>query len=343
MKEKIKVIFDTNSIRTEPSKSYFFGFRSELEKFSAVADIIIPDMVIDEIKAQKVSNLISSRDQFISNPFHGIKKLEKKETLDFDIESYVTNLLTSESIDYTVIFLTKIDSLVKIKEFCHKHEPPFDEKGDKGFKDVYIYLTILEYLESITNEQVFFVTRDAKLKEAFEKIKGITIIENFEEFEKFNISSFNDEYFINKLKEEVSDQITNKSITNVSTNVDGNWVLKIDNNEFVSYVLVDFNSREIINFTSDFIPFVNALTIAGNFQTVHNMVAELDPYKSFFSDKDILVLLNASISNDQIYQIAKDEDVNSFFIDLFTSKKHLLDTEGQETFEAYFIKKYERR
>ena len=344
MREQIKVIFDTNAVRAEMSAPVFFGRRSELEKFGAVAEIIIPDMVIDEIKVQKKITLISKRDEFADNPFHAILKLKKTETKDFNIEKYVTDLLQDESIKHTVISLTQPDALLKIKELCHKRIAPFESSGDKGFKDAYIYLTILEYMEGITDEQVFFVTKDARFKEAFEGIRKITVIENFQEFEKFNISSFKEEYFINKLKEEVSDKITSDSIFEVSTNIEDNWILKVNDGGLVVYVLVDFSSREIISFTNDFSGYISKLSIAGNFQTVHDTVAELEPYRSFFSDKDILQLFNAAISNNQIYQIATDEDVRAFFMELYSIRKYLLDTEAQEAFEAYFQNQpYERR
>ena len=160
----------------------FFGWRSELEKFAVVAEIVIPDIVIDEIKAQKRAHLESKRDQFIDNPFHEIKKLNRKESDDFNIEKYVDDLQKGETIDHTIIYLSQKDALSKIKQLCHRREAPFGDVGDKGFKDAYIYLTVLEYLEGITNEQVFFVTGDGKLKEAMERVRGIRVIKNFRRF-----------------------------------------------------------------------------------------------------------------------------------------------------------------
>ncbi|MBY0472993.1 PIN domain-containing protein [Patescibacteria group bacterium] len=338
MRNNIKVIFDTNLLRSEPERAVFFGFRSDLEKFAAIAEIVVPDMVIDEIKCQKREHFTSKRDAFASNPFHDIFSLDKSSTKFFDVHTHVNGIYAQEPISHSVIYLTKPDALERIKELCNKRLPPFESGGDKGFKDAYIYLTVLEYLEGITDEQVFFVSGDGKLKEAIKQLKGIIIVSNFEEFEEFNISVFKEEYFINKLKEEISDQITPESIVDVSSNIDGNWILKIDGVEYVDRILVDFKSREILDPRGDFDPFLNRLINAGSFQTVHEMIGELTHYRGFFSDKEVLKLLSSAITNDQIYQIAQDEDVRAFFLDLYSIKKQLLNTEEQEEFEAYFLK-----
>ena len=46
---KEKVIFDTNSVHNDDSIS-FFGNRNELKQFSKVADIVIPKIVIEELR-----------------------------------------------------------------------------------------------------------------------------------------------------------------------------------------------------------------------------------------------------------------------------------------------------
>jgi hypothetical protein len=44
-----KVIFDTNTLRNTEPKT-FLGGRDDLKKFSKVAEIIFPDIVIEELK-----------------------------------------------------------------------------------------------------------------------------------------------------------------------------------------------------------------------------------------------------------------------------------------------------
>jgi rRNA-processing protein FCF1 len=47
---KEKVIFDTNTIRSSPEADNFLGNRDELNCFLQDADIVIPEIVIQEIK-----------------------------------------------------------------------------------------------------------------------------------------------------------------------------------------------------------------------------------------------------------------------------------------------------
>ena len=100
---KYKVIFDTNSIRNAESVADFLGGRAELERFLKVSEIIIPDIVIEEIKNQKRKHLISKRESFISNPFHFLRKINEEETKSFDIDKWITDLVDKESIPHTVI------------------------------------------------------------------------------------------------------------------------------------------------------------------------------------------------------------------------------------------------
>jgi len=68
-----KVIFDTNFIRNTEAK-HFLGGRSELEKFAKVAELVFPDIVIEEIKNQKRKNLEKNKSSFLSNPYAEIQR-----------------------------------------------------------------------------------------------------------------------------------------------------------------------------------------------------------------------------------------------------------------------------
>jgi len=67
--QTIKVIFDTNAVRNTDSNN-FLGNRSELQQFSKIVEIIIPDIVIEELKRQKGRQLKSQKQSFLDNPFH---------------------------------------------------------------------------------------------------------------------------------------------------------------------------------------------------------------------------------------------------------------------------------
>jgi rRNA-processing protein FCF1 len=325
---KYKVIFDTNSIRNAESVADFLGGRAELERFLKVSEIIIPDIVIEEIKNQKRKHLISKRDSFLSNPFHFLRKINEEETKSFDIEKWITDLVDEESVPHTVIFLTKDNVLDEIKKLCLANLPPFEENCDKGFKDAYIYFTILEYLECIDGENVFVVTNDDRLRMAFDNNPRVIVVKNFDEFEKYIDSYFREEYFINRLKEEVSGNITTDCIEGIWLNTNENWVIKILCDEKTYFVEVDFSTREIIGFTDfDFSTFVRELVNSGSFANTHSMISSLSEYVQYFSNQDIIDLIGASTENSQIYSISTDEDVKEFFTSLSESKSQIITDE----------------
>jgi rRNA-processing protein FCF1 len=326
---KYKVIFDTNSIRNAESVADFLGGRAELERFLKVSEIIIPDIVVEEIKNQKRKHLISKRDSFLANPFHFLKKINEEETKSFDIEKWITDLVDEESVPHTVIFLTKDNVLDEIKKLCLANLPPFEENCDKGFKDAYIYFTILEYLECIDGENIFVVTNDDRLRMAFDGNARVTVVKNFDEFEKYIDSYFREEYFINRLKEEVSSNIAAESIEEIWLNKNENWVIKISCDEKTYFVEVDFSTREIIGFTDfEFPTFIRELISSGSFANTHSMISSLSEYVQYFSNQDIVGLIGASTENSQIYSISSDEDVKDFFTSLFELKSQIITDEN---------------
>lgn len=337
---KYKVVFDTNSIRNAESVADFLGGRSELERFLKVSEIVIPDIVIEEIKNQKRKHLISKRDSFLSNPFHFLRKIDEDETKSFDIEKWILELAGIESLPYSVITLT-INVLEDIKKLALGNLPPFDETSDKGFKDAYIYFTILEYLDNIEGENIFLVTKDDRLKLALNDNARVTVVKDFDEFEKHIDAYFRDEYFISRLKEEVSENITAECINEIWLNTEENWVIKLTCDETTYFVEVDFSSREIIDSTDyNFAEGVAGLIISRAFRSVHSYIETIKDYTQYFSDQEIKQLIEAATNNDQIYSIATDEDVKEFFMPIFKAKSQIISNEDVVAkFKQYFNQK----
>lgn len=335
---KYKVIFDTNSIRSADSVADFLGGRSELERFLKVSEIIIPEIVIEEIKNQKKKHLISKRDSFLSNPFHLLRKIDENKTKNFDIEEWISQLAGDESVPYSVISLTSDNVLEEIKRLCLGNLPPFEEKSDKGFKDAYIYFTILEYLDSCNDENVFVVTKDDRLKIAFEGNARVTVVKNFDEFEKYIDTYFREEYFINRLKEEISENITADCIEEIWLNTEENWTIKISCDEKIYFVEVDFSSREIIDFTDfNFAEGITDLITSGTFRTTHSSIEMIKDYVRYFSNQEIQNLIEAATNNNQIYSIATDEDVKEFFMQIYNAKTQVVPEEMKAEFNKYFL------
>ena len=323
-----KVIFDTNSIRNTEAK-HFLGGRSELEKFVNVAELIFPDIVIEEIKNQKRKNLEKKKTSFLKNPFHWLRKLDHDETQNFDIESHITELEASETLEYSVIELSDHSILEKIKELALKKLPPFEpgDNTDKGFKDACIYFTILEYLQSIPDKSVFVCCKDNRLKEAFQKHLNIIVVKDYDEFIQYSITQVYDDYFIEKLKAEVHADISKETIIDYWFNIDENRVLLIDVDS--EKYAVEADMGEIVGFekVATYSDTIKSFINAGSFATTHSSIEELTPYLNFLSHDEIIKILNAACSNEQILWIIGDDDVKQFITTLYDSKKMILPPE----------------
>lgn len=330
-----KVIFDTNTLRNTEPKT-FLGGRDELKKFSKVAEIIFPDIVIEELKYQKRKQLEKHKRTFLENPFHWLRNINQQDTENFDNEAHIVELEKNEDIKYSVIKLQDHSALEQIKELALKKLPPFEEgdNTDKGFKDTYIYFTILEYLQTIPDKYIFVCTKDGRFKEALQRHPNIKVIKDFEEFRKESVSSFYDEYFINKLKESVNPEITEENITDFWLSINGNQILliEIEDEKFV----VEVDTGEIVNVANknEYTDLLNTLVYSGGFSTTHETIANLEPYKNYFSDEEIVLIFSRTIENPQIHRIISDDDVKQFISDLFEAKKETLGKEMRESLES---------
>ena len=323
-----KVIFDTNFIRNTEAK-HFLGGRSDLEKFVKVAELVFPDIVIEEIKNQKRRNLESKKNSFLKNPFHWLRKLDQDETKSFDIESHITELETNETLNYSVIKLTDYSVLEQMKELALKKLPPFEagDNTDKGFKDACIYFTTLEYLQSIPDKMVFVCCKDGRLKEAFQKHPNIIVIDSYDGFIQNSITRFYDDYFIEKLQSEVHADISKEHIVDYWINTNENRVLliEVDGEKYA----VEVDSGEIVTFekVAAYSEAIDRLINAGAFAITHSAIEALNPYIHFLSDDEILKILDAVNTNNQIYLIIDDEDVKQFVSRLYDKKKEILPPE----------------
>lgn len=334
---KFKVIFDTNVVHSSESTGCFFGGRSELEHFAKIADIVIPDMVMDEIKAQKKRELISSRDKFVTNPFHALCELDKDVVKNFDIDKHILELLNIESIPHTVVELKNSNILWDIKKFSLEKKAPFEDKPntDKGFKDVYIYFTILEYLETNPDERVFFVTNDGRLRLAFDNNSRIKVVKDYEEFQKYIDTYFKEEYFIESLKDALKIEVVKEDISEICLNTEGNWIVTLTSNGNVYRVEVDFSTREIISFIDfDLSLLIFDLINSGSFKMTHHGISSIKDYSKYFSDAEIESLIRAAVNNDEILMISTDQDVKDFFSSLFRLNSKVIPEDLKGLFES---------
>lgn len=332
----IKVIVDTSVIYNKDGKS-FLGKREKLQKFLQGVDIIIPEMVIEEIKHQKRKHLTSERDKFLSNAFHSIMGIDEEKTKNFDIDELISKLQEDEEIPFATIPLKNPKALEEIKRLALKNNAPFQETNDRGFKDAWIYLTVLDYLQECKDKLVFFLCSDDKLKEALKNEKRIEVIKNFDEFTKYYVGYFQSSYFISRLMEETGEtDISPDNVQDIWWNTEENWIVEISCNDKSILVEVDLQSSDIIGFANTgFRQSIAGLIFSDSFHQTHTCIEKLRDYQKYFSDKEVIRLIEAFNSNNQINWIAKDEDVKEFFLTLYSKNLLVIPEEEKDKFKRW--------
>jgi rRNA-processing protein FCF1 len=308
---KAKVIFDTNIIKDSNPES-FLGGRVELQKFAGVAEIILPDLVIEELKYQKRKELEKNKKLFLKNPFHWLRNIDREDTENFDNEAHITELENKEDIKYTIIHLKNHSVLDQIRELAIEKLPPFETDG-KGFKDTYIYFTVLEYLQTISDKYIFVCTKDKIFQEAFKKYQNIKVIEDFKEFEEYIGLNIPSEYILQQIQETYEGiEYEEKWL-----NIEHNWVLSFKEKSQKRLIIFDSVANETIDTivtTQD----LNIVLAYLNEDTSYNDMGEfikgLQEYYLFFSKDHFIQILHSSMDNYCIYNstLANKEIVKIF-------------------------------
>lgn len=334
---KEKVIFDTNIVRN-PETNNFLGGREELKQFLQVADIVIPQVVIEEIKRQKRKSLQGNKDKFLANPLHKILALNEDDTKSFNVETYIEDLIVKEEFTFEIIDVKDNNILPQIKDLAINKKPPFEagDGTDKGFKDCLIYFSVLEYLQEIPNKNVFVCVKDGRLKEALDAHHNIIVVESYQEFKQKSVSQFYDDYFIQQVEKELTIKITKDNIIEHWTNFDDNQnvYIKTNDEEFI----VEVDAGEIVNSANknQFSDNLQALIGSPSFNNTDVCIDELEQYKSLFSQEEISKLLVAAYDNTQIRWIIDKDALTQFFGPLYLSNKYLVESEKQTFFNEIF-------
>lgn len=255
-----KIFFDTNIIRNSEGVEYFFGGRDQLVRFSKVSEIMIPSIVISEIKNQRRKSFKSKKDSFLSNPFFNLMGLDKNRISDEKIEAWIEKLEKDEKIAFTRVSVKDKDILHEIFNLAINNLPPFEVEGDKGFKDAIIYFTVLQYLEDHPSDRVYFISKDGRLGEAFKSHDKVKVFRDYEEFEKHQKDYFTDNYFIQRLQQELDENFSNQyktisesfpldpsCIQTIKLDKELNWVLEIVVQDITFIIEVDYASKEILS------------------------------------------------------------------------------------------------
>lgn len=328
-----KVIFDTNVVRNADTNN-FLGGRDILERFINDADIVIPDTVIQEIKRQKRSALLSNKSKFLDNPFHKLIGVDEANTKSFDVDNYIQKLLENETIPFEMIDLKDHSVLPKIKELAIHKRAPFEagDNTDKGFKDALIYFTILEYLQEIPNKYVFVYAKDLRFKEALANHPNIIVIESYEDFKKHGLSQFYDPYFIEQINAELGITSTKENIKEYWYNINDNVVVSIEYEG--QELVIETDSGEIVNSgnKANYAYLVDELVTTASFDQTDELVDKLLLYNGFFNNEEILKILNASWKNNQIRWIIEKPQIKELLGPLFERRKEIIEDQEVASF-----------
>ena len=311
------VFVDTNVIDNKGSAQYFLGGRSDLEKISKRADIGLPRVVYDEISRHICKYLINQKNSLRKNPHRHILNIEDCIIDNINPEQLVDDIAKDESIGYEIIDL--VDENKAYKEI-YNHSimgtPPFEKSGDKGFKDTLIAKTIDQYVLANSGRKIFLMTRDDRLKEYFEENDRVLLIDNYDDFDR---EYSDDKLTESSLIERVWDYLEEAGVSAlIDKHPDSRWLNYEGNivahfNDESLYLLIDSTAREPISFVREDINEASvSLEQVNSFANAHSAVAEVDDVFDYYNLESIKQIARILTSNDQIYNIGKDDDIAQF-------------------------------
>lgn len=308
---------DTNVIDNKGSAQYFLGGRSDLEKINRRADIGLPRVVYDEISRHICKYLINQKNSLRKNPHRHILKIEDCVIDNINPEQLVDDIAKDESIGYEIIDL--VDENKAYKEI-YNHSimgtPPFEKSGDKGFKDTLIAKTIDQYVLANPGRKIFLMTRDDRLKEYFNKNSRVLLINDYDDFDrKYSDDKLAEEGLMERvwdyLAENDFSSLVNKHPDDRWLNHEGNIVVHFNDKNL--YLLIDSTAREpISSVNEDINETLISLEEVNSFANAHIAVAEIDGVFDYYNLENIKQIVRILTSNNQIYNIGKDDDIAQF-------------------------------
>jgi hypothetical protein len=81
---------------------------------------------------------------------------------------------------------------------------------------------------------------------------------------------------------------------------------------------------------------ISELSLSGNFQRTHTAIAKLSQFTDFTND-EVNAIVDAAISNNQIYWIGADPDVRTFMQNLVQGKENIIEAKKLAVFKSYFL------
>ena len=321
-----QIIIDTNKCRNTGMDN-FLGNKEELQKFiEDGCEIILPKIVLSELKQQKKIEYKEELNNFINNKFFNNEdaNFEKIKLEEFD--NIIENQIQDEQGKYySIIYeITCVDEFYK--EMTQKavlKEAPFDTKSDKGFKDSIVAWCVKEVVDKY-NRTVFLLTKDNRLSQYFVDKDKVKIIESYSEYKKIVL------------------QVENKNLIDNTTiieklNIDQADIIKgwysLNNDYYI--VLYSRGCAKFDIFSKDVIgTIIDELINSSYYAYTHEKISYIKKLNiiEYISKEKLLELFDGFTKNSQLYSIAHDKDVWDFFSKLYKEYKKFMNDDLEKNF-----------
>lgn len=297
----VKIIADTNALLNKKSPDKLLGNRKELQKIidTPDAELVIPAMVIDEIIFQKASMPRLAKQSLVDNAYYKRLPDDIRATAEAnDLDE--AKLRSDQSIPFTEIDIAdEASAFNKIRKLVINHEAPFAKYNpgdktntDKGFKDACVAITIDEYLASIEDDRVIFVSSDGRLSEYFADNDRVVCVSNVDDA-------------IGQIEPAATETVLEDNQPSATIKPLSQERLAIQT------LLTDFRNT-------------------GSFAETHGLIPKLESVakSSKLTDDDYMDILASTVQNSQIAWLLGDEDVRGFILPIFKKYGNRLDVES---------------
>lgn len=328
-----QIIIDTNKCRNTGMDN-FLGNKEELQKFiEDSCEIILPEIVLSELKQQKKIEYIEELNNFINNKFFNNEDANFKKIKLEEFDNIIEKKIQDEQGKYysTIYEITRVGEFYK--EMTQKavlKEAPFDTKSDKGFKDSIVAWSVKEVVDKY-NRTVFLLTKDNRLSQYFVDEDKVKIIESYSDYKKI------------RLQVENKDLIDNITIIR-KLNIEQEDIIKgwysLNNDYYM--VLYSGGCARFDIITKDIIDgiqenpnkIIDELITSFNYANTHDKISYIKKLNiiEYISREKLLELFDGFTKNSQLYEISHDEDVWDFFSILYKKYKKFMNDDLEKNF-----------
>lgn len=293
------VFLDTNSINST-SLDTLFGQVDELAKLQAIAHIVLPEIVFDELIAHKQRYFEEERNKLLKSRLLSNFSVGREQLKELTFDSYREDMIQRNSIKYELASIQDSKAAMEqLYKLAIRNEAPFEKGSDKGFKDACVVITIDEYVRQHTEySSVLLITKDNRMSEYFDS-------------EECRVTTVKD------IEAALKALAPRAGMEGTKTDEIRTCLLPETSKEQAEIKVGDLNAISAL---------INELENSHSFFETHKIV---DKYRcmdlNHLSSRDGRRILEACASNDQVSYILADNDIASFITPIFLQYQQNLD------------------